>query len=56
MDTLVMTVFQTIDPGELFGWVQTVLENLGIWTYIQMFVTLMVVLAAVRAFMTFVGR
>lgn len=55
MDTLAL-ISQTIDPGELFGWVQTVLEQLGIWGYIQMFVTMMVVLAAVSAFLKFVGR
>jgi hypothetical protein len=44
------------DPGILFGWVQAIFEQLGIWGYLQMFVTLMVVLAAVRLFMKYVGN
>lgn len=57
MDQVVMTILQEApDPGQMFGWVQAVFEALGVWTYIQMFVTLSIVLAGVSAFMRFTGK
>lgn len=41
-----------MEIGELFGWVQTVLEQLGVWTTLGVLVKMMLVVTAT----TFVFR
>lgn len=34
------------DIGQMWGWVVAVLQGLGIWTYIQVYLTLAIVVSA----------
>lgn len=52
----IVAVIAQVDPGEMFGWVQAILEQLGVWYYIQMAVVVMIVLAVTGAFLRFFGR
>lgn len=36
------------DPGELFGWVESVLTQLGVWNYLQMFLALAIIIGGVK--------
>lgn len=44
------------DPGELFGWVESVFVQLGVWNYIQMFVALAIILGGVKVFQRIFDR
>lgn len=44
------------DPGELFGWIESVFTRLGVWGYVQSFVALAVIIGGVQVFQRIFNR
>lgn len=42
-----LVVGQT-DPGQLFGWVESVMTQLGVWGYMQAFLALAIIIGGVK--------
>lgn len=55
LTTHFLVAMQT-DPGELFGWIESVFVQLGVWSYIQMFVALSIIIGGVRVFQRIFDR
>lgn len=52
----ILAIVTQADPGELFGWVEAVFVQLGVWTYIQAIVALSVIIGGVKIVQHMLGR